>query len=89
MTQHRKAHREICHLCHEVSRVGFHVPDDIWQAAMHKSDWNNIVCLSCFARLADERGVEWDNDIAFYPVSRISHDKFLLRDKPRRLEVID
>lgn len=71
MTRH--AHREICHLCHEVSRVGFWVPDEVWRAALHKSQQESIVCLRCFTRLADERGVEWDADIKFYPVSQVTH----------------
>ena len=71
----RKPHREICHLCHEVNRVGFWVPDEIWRAALHESQWNAIVCLRCFTRLADERGVEWDKEIKFYPVSRITLEK--------------
>lgn len=70
----RNPHREICHLCNEVSRVGFHVPDETWQAALHESQWNSVVCLSCFTRLADERGVEWCQGIGFYPMSRVAHD---------------
>ena len=69
----RQPHREICSLCHEVSRVGFGVPDEIWKLAVHISQINNIICLRCFTRLADERGVQWDNDIKFFPVSQISH----------------
>jgi hypothetical protein len=68
----RKAHREICSLCHEVSRVGFWVPDEIWKLAVHHSQRNSIICLQCFTRLADERGVEWDLKIQFYPVSQIT-----------------
>jgi len=65
----RKPHREICCLCHEVSRVGFHVPNEIWELAVHGKHTNSIICLQCFTRLADERGVEWDKEIKFYPVS--------------------
>lgn len=72
MKSERKPHREICALCHEVSRVMFHVSNDAWQAGLHQSQWNEIVCLFCFTRLADERGVEWDTGIEFYPVSRIT-----------------
>lgn len=71
----RKPHREICSLCHEVSRVGFHVPDEVWAAAVHLSEVNSIVCLRCFTRLADERGVEWDRDITFAPVSWVTHER--------------
>ncbi len=72
-TTERKPHREICALCHEVSRVGFHVPKNIWLFAVQKFHWDSIICLRCFTRLADERGVRWDQDIKFYPVSWISH----------------
>lgn len=66
-------HREICALCHEVSRVGFWVPDKIWKAAVHRHYQNSILCLRCFTRWADEKSVQWDKNIKFYPVSRISH----------------
>lgn len=69
----RKTHREICSLCHEVSRVGFSVSNKIWELAVHRSQINDIICLRCFTRLADERGVEWDKDIKFYPVSQITN----------------
>ncbi len=65
----RKSHREICSLCHEVSRVGFHVPNEVWELSVHSSQINSLICLRCFTRLADERGVEWDKDIKFYPIS--------------------
>ncbi|MCJ7483897.1 MAG: hypothetical protein MUO31_13140 [Thermodesulfovibrionales bacterium] len=67
----RHAHREICSLCHEVNRVGFWVPNYIWRLSVHKSQINDIICLQCFTRLADERKVEWDKNIRFYPVSSI------------------
>lgn len=78
----RKPHREICHLCHEVNRVGFYVPDRVWEAAVHESHRHAIICLACFTRLADERGVEWDRGIEFYPVSRVSHDHFVASSEP-------
>lgn len=73
----RKPHREICRLCHEVSRVGFSVPDEIWAAGVHVSQIHEILCVRCFTRLADERGVEWDEHIEFYPVSRITFERCL------------
>ncbi len=68
----RKPHREICSRCHEVNRVGFHVPDEIWRAAVHVSEVNSILCLRCFTQLADERGVQWDREVEFFPVSWIT-----------------
>lgn len=73
----QKCHREICSLCHEVNRVGFHVSNEIWKGAVHKSQVEAIICLTCFTRLADERGVEWDKDIEFYPVSRVKHERVI------------
>ena len=71
-------HRQICSICQEVDRVSFWVPDKIWEAALHISQINNIICLSCFTRLADERYVEWDKDIKFYPESRRRFDREVL-----------
>lgn len=61
--------REICKLCWDVSRVGFRVPDDVWEAVVPGQVRNHVVCLSCFTRLADELGVRWDARIEFFPVS--------------------
>lgn len=71
----RKPHRQFCSLCHEVSRVDFNVPNDIWELAVHISQIHGIICLRCFTRMADERGVEWDNDITFRPASQITQDR--------------
>jgi hypothetical protein len=69
----KKPHRQICALCNEISRVDFWVPDEIWKSALHKSQLNSIICLECFTRLADERSVEWDKEIKFYPISWTTH----------------
>ena len=73
----RKPHREICALCHEVSRVGFCVPNEIWRAAVHRYYQNAIICLRCFTRLADEKSIIWDKDIKLYPVSWVTHSKIV------------
>ena len=67
-----KPHREICALCHEISRIGFFVSDEVWKATIHLHYQNSIICLRCFTRLADEKSVEWDKNIEFFPVSWIS-----------------
>lgn len=68
-----KPHREICGLCHEISRVGFWVPNKVWAATVHEHFRESIICLRCFTRLADEKQVQWDAGIKFYPVSWITH----------------
>lgn len=65
--------RELCALCHEVSRVGFRVPDNVWVVVAPHGHENSNVCLRCFTRIADEKRVEWDKNIKFYPVSWLSH----------------
>lgn len=71
----RKPHRQFCSICHEVDRVPFHVPDEVWELATHINDRYSLICLRCFTRMADERGVEWDKEITFYPVSQITQDR--------------
>jgi len=66
--------REICKLCWRVSRVGFHVPDHIWQAVVPAHVVDACVCLDCFTRLADEMRIVWDADIQFFPVSAVTSD---------------
>lgn len=73
----RKPHREICGLCHRVSRVSFFVPPEVWELATHHSQRHTIHCLQCFTEQADERGVEWCKGIQFFPYSRIAHDQKL------------
>lgn len=81
MTSVIRPTREICRLCWSVIRVGFTVPDGIWTAAMRPHLYHRpvdlIACLACFSRLADERGVEWDRDIEFFPISQVAHRRFV------------
>lgn len=74
-------HREICSLCHEISRIGFWVPDEIWAAIIHISKQQSIVCLRCFSRLGDEKGVEWDKNIKLFPISWITFQKTIKAKK--------
>ena len=69
----RIASREICKLCYHVNAVGFSVPDETWAAVVPEHVRDKVVCLSCFARLADEKLIEWDRDIEFFPVSMATH----------------
>jgi len=65
--------REICKACFEINRVGFSIPDDIWLVAVPAKLRDSILCLNCFTRFADERLIEWDRNIAFFPVSLATH----------------
>lgn len=65
--------REICKICYHPVTVGFSVPDDVWEAAMPTLVRDHVVCLACFTRLADEKLIEWDREIEFWPVSMAIH----------------
>ncbi len=65
--------REVCKLCYHVNGVGFLVPDDVWRAIVPRHVQREVVCLPCFTRLGDEKGVPWDGQIAFFPVSLATH----------------
>lgn len=66
-------HREICGLCHRVVAVGFWVPNEIWEAVVHRSHIHSIHFLNCFIERADEKLINWSKDIKFYAVSLRSH----------------
>lgn len=68
------ATREICKLCGDINRIGYHVPSWLWNEVA-EGRWN-ILCLGCFTRLADEKGQQWDKHIDHWaPVSFVSHQE--------------
>lgn len=67
------ATRERCGVCHKVSAVGFHVPNEVWAIAVPSYFKDAVMCIGCFVSFADERMIAWDMEIEFYPVSLRSH----------------
>ena len=67
--------REICKICHLENPIGFVVPDTLWRIVIPKKHWHHVVCISCFTRRADKKLLEWDANIALYPVSVYSVQK--------------
>lgn len=65
--------REICKLCFRANPVGFSVPDEIWTAVTPPEYHSKVLCISCFARLADEKLIRWEHQIQLYPVSMRTH----------------
>ena len=65
--------REICKLCFRANPVGFYVPDEIWKDTIPPEHQADVVCLWCFARLADEKLIPWDRKIQLYPISMYTH----------------
>ncbi len=61
--------RKTCKICNNANKIRFHVSDYIWALVIPKDKINNIVCLGCFTKLADEKLIAWVNNIQFYPIS--------------------
>jgi hypothetical protein len=61
--------RELCKICYHPNPVGFTVPGEIWEEVVPEKFRTEIVCLSCFIRLADEKLITWDKTIEFWSVS--------------------
>jgi hypothetical protein len=72
--------REICKACWRPSPVGFSVPDEVWNAVRHPNLPGNVLCIMCFAALADEQLIQWDKKIEFFPVSLASHLGILIAE---------
>jgi hypothetical protein len=68
----RLPHRQLCSVCKREYAVDFFVPNDVWELATHHSQRDDLICLDCFARMADCRFVQWDRDIEFVPRSLVS-----------------
>ncbi len=85
----RVSHRQFCSLCHKVYPLDWVVPDNIWEAALHKSMWNSLVCLNCFIPMADEKLISWDLKIQIYPTSLKSHIEKVRQFTIKKTEIED
>lgn len=65
--------RETCKRCWRANPLGFNVPDEVWAAAVPESFRNKVLCIMCFDEFATERGVVWDHEVVFHPVSGAAH----------------
>jgi len=66
----RKAHRPFCGICSEVIRLDFVATDEAWELSLHINDRAGYVCIDCFSKQGDERGVDWSDGIKFYPLPK-------------------
>ena len=69
----KRPHRQICGLCHRLYAIDFHVPNEVWVAAVHVNNLHTIHCLSCFVARADAQLLRWDDAITFTPTSLQTH----------------
>lgn len=51
--------RQTCRLCGRPDKFNFHVPDDVWRAAVPPPFSEGVLCLFCFDALAEVRGVDY------------------------------
>jgi len=65
--------RERCGVCHKVSPVSFHVPNDVWLRVVPSYFRETPICILCFASFGDERLIAWEDEITCYPVSLRTH----------------
>lgn len=61
--------RMFCQICGHLHKIDFWVPDEIWNEAIHPRWRETHLCLNCFMERADERLLEWDKEIKFFPCS--------------------
>ena len=78
--------REICAICFKVSPVDFEVPNKMWRLGAPPHMANDIICLSCFIRRADEKLLDWDKDIKFYPTSKAKHIRLMFHIMEENIE---
>lgn len=64
--------RETCRVCYHPNPVGFHVAANVWAAAVPAALRSQVLCITCFARLADEALLAWGVGIQLFPVSLAS-----------------
>lgn len=77
-TAPRTRTREMCQRCNHVSAVGFFSP--VWELVTGPHWEHSILCIRCFAELGDEKFIEWEEDIEFYPVSFRTHVERTVKD---------
>jgi hypothetical protein len=53
------ARHQTCKACGKRDKFDFHVPDEVWHAALPAHLHNRVVCLACFDGFAHERGVAY------------------------------
>ena len=63
--------RESCNRCNRISPVGFYSP--LWASVAGQRWEHDILCILCFAAIGDERHIQWEEGIEFYPVSYATH----------------
>lgn len=59
----------MCRACWHPNPIGFVVPDAVWEQAVHPELQHEMLCIGCFARMADERLIRWCDVIELFPVS--------------------
>src|SRR5207253_1345605 len=62
--------RQTCKDCWRNDGIDFHVPPEIWNAVVAPIgwpawwDWGGVLCLECFDRRAEKRGIDYSGGLA-------------------------
>ena len=49
---------ETCACCTREQRLAWNVNDELWQKVVIKYYHKKVLCLECFLRMADDKGIE-------------------------------
>jgi hypothetical protein len=56
-----ESRRQTCKVCGRRDKFDYHVPDELWRAAVPSQYGRSVVCLNCFDDFAHDRGVGYGN----------------------------
>lgn len=60
---------ETCDCCTREQRLAWSVSDNLWMRVVIAYYYKSVLCLECFLRMAENRGITIDkSDIEFYAV---------------------
>ena len=58
---------ETCYCCTRQQRTAWSVPNELWDSVVIDYYKEKVLCLECFLRMADDRGIEVNfKEIIFY-----------------------
>ena len=55
--------RQRCRVCKCRDKFNFYVPDRVWREIVPREYLDTVVCLPCFDELAQERNVDYSEEI--------------------------
>lgn len=79
---------ETCKCCTREQRLAWYVPDEIWDSVVIDYYRTKVLCLECFLRMADDRGVDI-NEENVIKIGAITRDKDGYHQTRKLKEILD